>query len=99
MTTLTAAEFRANSAELLNRVAFGGERLVVSRRGRPLAALVPLEDLKRLEETEDAQDAEDFRRAKRECESSGEKGIPLEDVARDLGVDLKALRQSRRHRA
>jgi hypothetical protein len=61
--------------------------------------LVPLEDLKRLEETEDAQDAEDFRRAKREFEASGEKGILLEDVARDLGVDLKTLRRPRRRRA
>ena len=99
MTILSAAEFRANSSELLNRVAFGGERLIVGRRGHALAALVPLGDLKRLEETEDAQDAEDFRRAKREFEASGEKPIPLDEVARDLGVDLAARRPPRKHRA
>lgn len=98
MDILSAADFRANSAEMLNRVAFGGERLVVGRRGQALAALVPLDDLKRLEELEDEQDAEEFRRAKREFEASGEEAIPLEEVARDLGVDLKSLRRPRGRR-
>ena len=31
------------------RVGYGGERFVIERRGRPLAALVRVEDLERLE--------------------------------------------------
>jgi prevent-host-death family protein len=32
-------------ADLLNRVAYGKERLVITRHGREVAAIVPLEDL------------------------------------------------------
>lgn len=41
---------RAELAELINRVVYGGERVVVTRHGRPLVALVSAADLKRLEE-------------------------------------------------
>jgi len=35
-------------SELVNRVAFGGERIVLTSRGNPKAALVSLEDLDRI---------------------------------------------------
>jgi prevent-host-death family protein len=41
---------RAEFAELINRVVYGGERVVVTRHGRPLVALVSADDLRRLEE-------------------------------------------------
>ena len=37
-------------SELVNRVAYGGERIVLTSRGKPKAALVSLEDYERLEE-------------------------------------------------
>jgi prevent-host-death family protein len=43
---------RAELAELINRVVYGGERVVVTRHGKPLVALVSAADLRRLEETE-----------------------------------------------
>jgi prevent-host-death family protein len=57
-----AAEARQDFAETVNRVAYGGERIVLHRRGRNLAALIPLEDLALLEELEDRQDAEERAR-------------------------------------
>ena len=42
---------RAELAELINRVVYGGERVVVTRHGKPLAALVSAADLCRLEES------------------------------------------------
>ena len=45
--------------------AYGRERIVLDRRGRSLAALIPLEDLALLEELEDRQDAEEARKAPR----------------------------------
>lgn len=42
-------EAKAQLSELMARVGYGGERFVIERRGRPLAALVGVEDLKRLE--------------------------------------------------
>ena len=42
-------EAKAHLSELMARVGYGGERFVIERRGRPLAALVRVEDLERLE--------------------------------------------------
>ncbi|MBC5805563.1 MAG: hypothetical protein DLM53_00695 [Candidatus Eremiobacter antarcticus] len=42
---VSAADLRHNSAEIVSRVAVGGERLVLTRNGKPVAALVPMDDL------------------------------------------------------
>ncbi len=47
---------RAELAELINRVVYGGERVVVTRHGKPLVALVSAADLRRLEESEKTAD-------------------------------------------
>ncbi len=47
--TLNIAEIKPHLSELINRVAFSRERLVVLRRGKPVAALVSIEDFHRLE--------------------------------------------------
>lgn len=38
-------EARAQFSELINRVGFGKERIVLTRHGKPLVALVPAETL------------------------------------------------------
>jgi prevent-host-death family protein len=43
---VSIADARHDFAELLNRVAYGKERLVITRHARELAAIVPVEDLK-----------------------------------------------------
>jgi prevent-host-death family protein len=48
---------RDELADLINRVAYGHERIVLTRHSRPVACLVPAEDLERLERLERA-DAE-----------------------------------------
>lgn len=40
---------RTELADLVNRVVYGGERVVLTRHGKPVVALVPAEDLERLE--------------------------------------------------
>ena len=42
-------EAKAQLSALMARVGYGGERFLIERRGRPLAALVGVEDLARLE--------------------------------------------------
>lgn len=51
-TTFATAEAKARLSELVNRVAYGDERVVIVRRGKPVAALVSVEDLHRLESIE-----------------------------------------------
>ncbi len=45
---LSIADLRHNSAEILSRVAIGGERIVITRNRKPVAALVPFADYERL---------------------------------------------------
>jgi prevent-host-death family protein len=81
---MNASEARDNFGKVLDRVAKKGELVVLSRRGKELAAIVPLEDprnLKRaIEELEDRQDIEAAREALKE---PGE--IPLDEYLRKRG--------------
>ncbi|MFF3765457.1 type II toxin-antitoxin system Phd/YefM family antitoxin [Streptomyces sp. NPDC001922] len=53
---IPVTQARAELAELINRVVYGGERVVVTRHGKPLVALVSAADLQQLEEAESAPD-------------------------------------------
>lgn len=53
--TFATAEVKARLSELVNRVAYGDERVVIVRRGKPVAALISVEDLNRLEKAEMAE--------------------------------------------
>jgi prevent-host-death family protein len=67
MTRLTVSKAKAEFSEVVNRAAKTKERTVVSRRGKGIAAVVPIEDLRLLEhltrEEMDRQDIEDARKA------------------------------------
>jgi prevent-host-death family protein len=39
-------------SELVNRVAYGGERIILTSRGKPKAAIVSIEDYEKLERTD-----------------------------------------------
>jgi prevent-host-death family protein len=80
MKRLAASEARGSFAEALNRVAYQGERVVMHRRGKPVAALVPLEDLAILEALENERDLAGARKALREKGS-----VPLEKLKAELG--------------
>ncbi|MFG3249882.1 type II toxin-antitoxin system Phd/YefM family antitoxin [Streptomyces sp. NPDC048187] len=47
---IPVTQARAELADLINRVVYGGERVIVTRHGKPLVALVSAADLERLEE-------------------------------------------------
>lgn len=48
-TQVSIGQVKRDISELANRVAFGGERIVLTSRGKPKAALVSIEDYERLE--------------------------------------------------
>lgn len=85
MTRLTVSKAKAELNDIVNRAAKSKERTVLSRRGKGIAAVVPIEDLRLLEhltqEEMDRQDIEDARKALAE----GGKSIPLVDFIRELG--------------
>ena len=74
-------EIRANLAEVINRVAYGGERIVLERRSKPVLALVSMEDLELLNALEDRADVKAALKARKE------KGaVPLEKIKARLGM-------------
>ncbi|MET7358754.1 type II toxin-antitoxin system Phd/YefM family antitoxin [Streptomyces sp. NPDC005562] len=58
---IPVTQARAELAELINRVVYGGERVVVTRHGKPLVALVSAEDLERLEALAEAVESVEER--------------------------------------
>ena len=64
MAQMAASAAREEFAEVLNRVAYGKERIVLHRHGKPLVAIIPVEDLQLLERLieEDRIDVEEARR-------------------------------------
>ena len=78
-TTISTGQLRQRLADALNRASYAKDRIVVERNGRPVAAIVPLDDLEVLEALEDAADA----RAADEAKAEGG-AIPLADFLREL---------------
>ena len=77
MRTMNASEVRGELAETLNRVAFGGERVIIRRRDKELAAVIPIEDLRLLERLEaEEEDRIDLAEAKRILADPTEERIP-----------------------
>ncbi|MEA3470452.1 MAG: type II toxin-antitoxin system Phd/YefM family antitoxin [Thermodesulfobacteriota bacterium] len=75
---------RNNFGDIINRVAFGKERISLTRRNKPLVAIVPIEDMEILEEIERIKDIEDARAALKEAKEKGT--ISLDALRRELGL-------------
>ena len=81
MVRIPASKVRQNFSDILNRVAYRGERIVLRRRGKDLVAVVPLQDLQFMDELEERLDLEAAQKALRE------KGtIPWEKLKKRLGL-------------
>jgi prevent-host-death family protein len=84
MKPITTAEARKNMAELLNRAAYGGERFVVTRHGKELVAIVPVEDATLLERLRSLLEKRDYEAA---LEAVSELGtVSWDEVRRDLDL-------------
>jgi len=82
MTRLTASQLREDLATAINKVAFGGERIVLQRNKKDVAALVSMQDLALLRALEDRADLADARTARTEKGPN----IPYERVRKNLGL-------------
>jgi len=80
--SLPASQARARLSELLNAVSVRGDRIVLERHGKPIAALISIEDLEMFQYLEDKADIALVDEALAE----GGEPIPWEDVKRRLGL-------------
>jgi prevent-host-death family protein len=83
MATATTNELRTNLHDVLHRAKYAGERVIVTRHGKPIAAIVPLEDLELLRRLEEQIDIAAATQALREAEESG--FVPWDDVRAGTG--------------
>jgi antitoxin (DNA-binding transcriptional repressor) of toxin-antitoxin stability system len=75
---------REGFADAINRAAFGNERVLLRRRGRAVAAVVPLHDLRLLEALEDRIDLIDARSALAQVNKKGAR--PIDAILKELGM-------------
>jgi prevent-host-death family protein len=80
---VTVSQARDDFAELVNRAAYKQERVIISRRGRAVAAIVPIEDVAYLERLEDEYDLKMAERAAAE----GGDSVPWEDIKQQFGLE------------
>ncbi len=77
---MSVSEARDSLADVVGQVQFGGERVTISKRGKPVAVVVSVADAAWLEAMEDKIDIELAREAKAEMERLGGKTYTHEEV-------------------
>ena len=84
--TVNVVKLRSKLADTVNRVAYQGERVVLERRGKGVAAIVSMEDLALIEKLEDEADANAARKALAEMKRKKLKPIPWVKARKQLGL-------------
>ena len=88
MTRLNVSKAREEFPELVTRAVLVKERTIVSRHGKDVAAVIPIEDLRLLErlskEEMDRVDLADALEALQEAKKKGT--VPLDDLIKELGA-------------
>lgn len=79
---LSSREFRATLSDVIGRVAYGGERVAVTRNGKVAAVLISKQDLETLERLEMRADVEAYRDARAADDGAR---IPLEELESEIG--------------
>jgi len=82
MAALSMAEIRRGFSDAIERVEGGKERMVITRRNKPVAALVSMDDAALLERLEDDLDLLEALQALEDYESTG--GVSLRQLKADL---------------
>ncbi|MFV1979634.1 MAG: type II toxin-antitoxin system Phd/YefM family antitoxin [Rhodothermia bacterium] len=80
--TITTMGLRDDLADILSRVRHAHERVIVTRSGKPVAAIIPVDELKALQALEDQLDI-------KAADEAMKHGVfhDLEDVLAELGVE------------
>jgi len=79
---ITTADARKKFANIINQLAFGNESFVLTRRGKPIAAIVSMKELKLLQDLKNRIDI-DMEDAWKPKNEPGEP-IPWEELKKEL---------------
>jgi prevent-host-death family protein len=83
MREYTTGEARDRFSEVINEAAFGDERVVLTRHGKPIAAIIPISVLEILRELERIIDIEEAHNALKEGKTEGL--TSLSDLKKEFG--------------
>jgi len=83
ITLVNTANAKEEFSELIHRVSHNKERVVLTRRGKEIAAIVPIEDLLLIQETEAKIDLNEAIEALNEARNKG--SIDLDKLKEELG--------------
>ena len=83
ITIINTAEAKEQFSDLVNRVVHSKERIILTRRGKEVAAIIPLEDLKLLQDSQDRHDLREATEALKEARNSGT--ITLDQLKEEVG--------------
>lgn len=75
MASISTVLARNDFSSVLNRAAFGKERVILKRRGKAIAAVIPLEDLALLQSLEDKLDSAAVLASRKETRKKGTKSL------------------------
>jgi prevent-host-death family protein len=80
---ISIAELRARLGDLVTRVSYKHDRVVITKHGKPVAALISANDMEKFEELEDWNDTKAAEAAIRETKRNGGP-IPWSVVKREM---------------
>ncbi len=83
VTKIGVSDARDHLSEIVDRARYTHERVVLTKRGKDVGAIVSIEDLKLLEALEDQLDVDLARQAIAEA---GENRIPYQSLREKLGL-------------
>lgn len=70
-TVINTIDAKEQFTDLINRVAHSKERIILTRRGKEIAVIIPLEDFKHIQESQDKHDLRDAIDALKEARHTG----------------------------
>ena len=86
---ISIADLRARLGDLVSRVSYKHDRVVITKHGKPVAALISASDMEKFEELEDWNDIQSAKASDRENEKAGGP-IPWSVVKRELKLGQRA---------
>jgi prevent-host-death family protein len=97
-TRASIGQVKRDISELVNRVAYGKERVVLTSRGKPKAVIVSMDDYERLRDLQRQQQEADWKEWERKRDEldariladSGGELIDTDAIMREVKADLEA---------
>ena len=80
---ISIAELRARLGDLVSRVSYNHDRVVITRHGKPVAAIISASDMEKFQELEDWNDIQAAEASERETKRNGGP-IPWRTIKREM---------------